>query len=273
MPRTYVITGAGSGIGKRTLELLTSQGERVIGVDLKNAEVLGDLSSRRGCEQAARDAIDHAGGTVDAVIACAGLGTSSVMTAKVNYFGAVNFLECVRPGLLESAAPRAAVISSMASMWPVSSYLVEAMLAGDEEKVVELATEIAQDPEQGAVIYGSSKRAVSRWIRRAAPTVEWAGAGIPLNAVGPGIVATPMTEGTLSTDEGTRRFDAMVPMPLNYHQSPDSVAQLLAWLTSEHNTHCCGQTIYCDGGADVELRGEDVWAWNNEAIKARFARL
>lgn len=44
MNRTSVITGAASGIGLATKELLESRGERVIGVDLRNADVTVDLT-------------------------------------------------------------------------------------------------------------------------------------------------------------------------------------------------------------------------------------
>jgi hypothetical protein len=57
--------------------------------------------------------------------------------------------------------------------------------------------------------------------------------------------------------------DAAVPMPLNYHQPPESIANLLIWLTSVENTHLAGQVIYDDGGADATLRGDDIWSWND----------
>ena len=91
----------------------------------------------------------------------------------------------------------------------------------------------------------------------------WAGSGIPLNAVAPGTVITPMTRELLTTPEGAAMVDASVPMPLNYHQPADSIAKLLVWLTSAENTHMAGQTIYCDGGADASLRGDDIWSWND----------
>lgn len=45
MPRTSVLTGAASGIGKATKDLLEQRGERVIGVDIHDAEVVVDLST------------------------------------------------------------------------------------------------------------------------------------------------------------------------------------------------------------------------------------
>ena len=273
MSRTFVITGAGSGIGKTTAQLLRDRGDTVIGVDLRGADVVGDLSTPDGRTGAAAEATRLAGGTVDAVIACAGLAIPNRITAAVNYFGMTEFLEAMQPALAASPAPRVALISSMASLQPVAPPLVEALLAGDETAALEIAAQLEADPQTGSLIYSSSKQAISRWVRREAPTARWAGAGIPLNAVGPGTVVTPMTAELLSTPEGTAMVDAVVPMPLNSHQGPESIANLLIWLTSVENTHCCGQTIYCDGGADAVLRGDDIWSWNEDGIRSAFAEI
>ena len=273
MSRTYVITGAASGIGKKTAEILRGRGDTVIGVDLKDVEVSGDLSTPEGRRSAAEEATRLAGGTVDAVIACAGLAAPKTITAKVNYFGMTEFLEAMQPALAKSEAPRAALVSSMASLQPVAEPLVDAFLSDDESAAIAIANELEKDPTTGQSIYSSSKRAISRWVRREAPKANWAGAGIPLNAVAPGTVVTPMTADLLSTQEGSALVDAMVPMPLNSHQGPESIANLLIWLTSVENSHCCGQTIYCDGGADAVLRGDDVWSWNEEGIRAKFTEI
>lgn len=273
MSRTYVVTGAASGIGKTTTALLREAGNTVIGVDLKGVEVSGDLSTPEGRVAAAAEATRLAGGTVDAVIACAGLSIPKVITAAVNYYGMTEFLEAMQPALTKSAAPRVALISSMASLQPVAPPLVEALLNEGEPAALAIAEQLAADPVTGNLIYSSSKQAISRWVRREAPKPFWAGAGIPVNAVGPGTVVTPMTQELLSSDEGRKLVDSVVPMPLNYHQGPESIAKLLIWLTSVENTHCCGQTIYCDGGADAVLRGDDIWSWNEAGIRDTFAKI
>jgi len=188
MSRTYVVTGSASGIGATTARMLTERGERVIGIDLKGADVEADLSTASG--------------------------------------------------------------------------RLEAALAGDEDRALEIAASfVSDDPMTGYVVYPSSKRALARWVRRESITSAWAGAGIPLNAVAPGTVITPMTADLLATPEGAAMIDASVPMPLNYHQPPESITALLIWLTSVENTHMAGQVIYDDGGADATLRGDDIWSW------------
>lgn len=261
MPRTYVVTGAASGIGHATADIARSRGDRVIGVDLRDADVVADLSNPQGRRAAVEGVLEASGGEIDAVVAAAGVSSADASAVRVNFFGVVEVLAGLRRALSASAAPRAAVVSSMASLQGVDAALVEAMLAGDEEEAVRIGSALAeQGPGPGYLNYPSSKRALSRWVRRASIAAEWAGAHIPLNAVAPGTVLTPMTEGLLASPEGRDMVDAAVPMPLNYHQGPDVVARLLLWLTSEENSHCAGQTVYCDGGADASLRGDDIWS-------------
>lgn len=265
MSRTYIVTGSASGIGAATAELLTKLGHTVIGVDLKNADVEGDLSTPIGRSTAAEQAISKANGSIDAVIACAGIAAPIAKTMAINFFGVTEFLTALRPTLAKSSAPRAAVVSSMASLQPVSAELVDAALRGDEAAALTIGDTLAEDPQAGYLNYPSSKRALSRWVRRESISEAWAGAGIPLNAVGPGTVTTAMTAELLATPEGTAMVDGAVPMPLNYHQPASSIVELLVWLTSPSNTHMAGQTIYCDGGADAVLRGDDIWSWNDSA--------
>lgn len=259
-PRTYIVTGAGSGIGASTVTLLRERGENVIGVDLKGAEVAADLSTAAGRKTAADNVIELAGGRIDAVIACAGISAPIPLTVSVNHFGVTEFLEHLAPVLAKSPAPRAAVVSSAASLQSNSGELVDALLSGDEPAALEIGAALAaQGPRTGYLNYPSSKRALSRWIRRESITASWAGAGIPLNAVAPGTVTSPMTADLLATEEGRKMVDDNMPMPLNYHSEPIVLARLLAWLTSEENTHTTGQTIYIDGGVDATLRGDNIW--------------
>jgi len=259
--RTYVITGAASGIGAATSDLLKERGAKVIGIDIHGADINADLSTPAGRKGAVGSTIKLSGGSIDGVIPCAGLMRSTIQTVSVNFFGVTEFLTDLLPILKNSAAPRVAVPSSMASLLPNSPELVNAMLVGDEAGALAIAQGLVdQGPEMAGLIYASTKRAISRWVRRECIKPEWAGAGIPLNAVGPGIVKTPMVGKQIATAESRATIDAMIPMPLNYYLEPRQVAYLLAWLTSEENTHTTGQTIYIDGGSDASIRGDNIWS-------------
>jgi NAD(P)-dependent dehydrogenase (short-subunit alcohol dehydrogenase family) len=250
--RTHVLTGSASGIGRATKELLESRGHRVIGVDLRNADVIADLGTRAGRDVMIKAVTKHSGGTVDALLAVAGVDTAGPPTIAINYYGALATLQGLRPLLLKSSAPRAVAVSSITSVHPFDQQLLDAMLDGTEEQALCRA-------EVASHFYATSKRALSRWIRRVAVTAEWAGSGIPLNAVAPGLVKTEMLARLFEDPEKKRAINAGCPMPLGGPYEPISAAQLLAWLASEENGHMTGQTIFIDGGADVVLRGESTW--------------
>lgn len=261
MTRTYIVTGSASGIGAATADLLTSRGEQVIGIDLRDADIEADLSTPAGRADAAAKAVELSGGSIDAVIACAGISAPVPLTVAVNYFGVTELLDALAPTLAQSPAPRAVVVSSMASLQANCPELVDALLAGDEPLALQIGQQLADaGPGTGYLNYPSSKRALSRWVRRECITATWAGAGIALNAVAPGTVISAMTTQLLATQEGRDMVDSHVPMPLNYHSEAVVLARLLVWLASEENTHVTGQTIYADGGADASLRGDDIWS-------------
>jgi NAD(P)-dependent dehydrogenase (short-subunit alcohol dehydrogenase family) len=170
-------------------------------------------------------------------------------------------LEHLRPLLLGSDAPRAAVVASFSALQDNDDALVDLLRTGDERAAVDSADELAGAGD-GGLIYASTKRAIAEWVREQAPTHEWAGAGIPLNAVGPGVILTPMTEELLQTPDGREALMAMVPMPLNGPAPADVIAATLAWLTEAGNTHITGQVLFVAGGADAVIRGPRVFGGN-----------
>jgi NAD(P)-dependent dehydrogenase (short-subunit alcohol dehydrogenase family) len=258
--RTSVITGAASGIGAATAALLTERGERVIGVDLRDADVVADLTTEEGRAAMVDGVRELSGGAIDAIVANAGLATPTARTVAVNYFGTLATLTGLRPLLAGSPAPRAVATASMASLFPPDEALLNTLLAGDQEAAAERGAELeSAGGDLANQIYGTTKRALARWIRRQAPTAEWAGAGIPLNAIAPGVVVTPMTQDLVGSEQARSAVLRMVPMPLNGIFEPRDVAYLLAWLTSEENAHLCGQVVFIDGGSDAVIRGDSTW--------------
>jgi NAD(P)-dependent dehydrogenase (short-subunit alcohol dehydrogenase family) len=257
--RTLVVTGAASGIGRATADLLTARGDRVIRVDLHDADVIVDLGTASGRLHLVEGVSSASGGMIDGIIAVAGLAHATPATVAVNYFGMVATLEGLRPLLAASDSPRAVGVASMSSLLPVDDRLVAAMRAGNEVGALARTTAIAKHPELAARVYASTKKAFAQWIRRAAAGPEWAGANIPLNAIAPGIVLTPMVERMLATERGREEIRLGVPMPLGGFAQPIVPARLLAWLAGTENTHVCGQVIFVDGGSDVMIRGDATW--------------
>lgn len=251
--RTYVITGAASGIGLATRHRLESQGARVVGVDIVADDVVADLSTAAGRDEMVARVGAITGGVIDAVIACAGIGGGGSEVVKVNYFGAVATLQGLYPLLLAAERPRAVVVASIGITAEVDDAIVAACLAGDEGRAVEASV------GRESLTYTSSKRALARWIRQQAPTPAWAGCGIPLNAVGPGLVESPMTTGYLADPAMRSELARQMPQPLGWPGTADQIAPALDWLTSEDNSLVTGQCLFVDGGLDAIRRGDDIW--------------
>ncbi|MGW5382089.1 SDR family oxidoreductase [Nocardia sp. NPDC003963] len=251
--RTYVVTGSASGIGAAATTLLRERGATVIGCDLADADIRADLSRPAG----RRTLVDQVSGPVDGVLAVAGGGTTGLL--ETNYFGAVATLEGLRPLLAQSPAPRAVAVSSTSSLAPADERIVAACLDGDEAAAVSY---LEADPDAGGLTggYGIAKRALNRWVRRTAPTAAWAGAGIALNAVAPGVVDTPAAAWIFADDEVRRTVEASSPQPLGgFPGRPEWIAELLCWLTGVDNRFVTGQIIFADGGTEAAAIGDRHW--------------
>ncbi|MFD4181422.1 SDR family NAD(P)-dependent oxidoreductase, partial [Rhodococcus sp. NPDC058514] len=135
---TYVITGAASGLGAATKARLESDGHRVIGVDLHNTDVNVDLSTAEGRAEAIAKVTELADGKLDGFAPFAGLaaaaGRPASLLIAVNYFGAIELLEGLRPLLAAGENPSVVLISSNSTTsqpnWPTD--LADAGRAGDE---------------------------------------------------------------------------------------------------------------------------------------------
>ncbi|WP_280374024.1 SDR family oxidoreductase [Nocardia wallacei] len=249
--RTYVVTGSASGIGAATAALLRDRGATVIGCDLDDAEIRADLSTPAG----RRSLVDQVAGygSVDAVLAIAGGGRTGLL--ETNYFGAVATLAGLRPLLARSPAPRAVAISSTSSLAPVDERVLRACLDGDEAAAVAC---LAADPALGGPAggYGAAKRALNSWVRRTAPTAEWAGAGIALNAVAPGVVDTPAAAWIFADDAVRASIETGMPQPFGgFPGRPEWVAELVCWLAGADNHFVTGQIVFADGGAEAGAVG------------------
>lgn len=145
--RTYVVTGAASGIGAATVRLLTERGHQVVGVDRHDSDVVADLSTPVGRQQAVaavRDLTD----VVHGVVPCAGLagitGVDPELLVSVNYFGAVELVEGLHDRLASSGNAAVVLLSSNSvtcqPAW--SAPVAKACLNGDEDRARAAAAKV-----------------------------------------------------------------------------------------------------------------------------------
>ena len=249
-----LVTGSASGIGAATVEALQAAGHTVVGVDLRNADITGDLSSAAGRQAILAQALERCGGHLDGLVLCAGLGAqtqpASLVTA-VNYFGAVELLDGLLPALRKGETPAAVVISSVASaMLPwEKNPLAQAFESGNEAAAAAIV--MGAGEQGGNLAYAGSKNALTVAVRKRASS--WGQVGVRLNAVAPGATETPLLQAGLQDPrfgDSIRNFVA----PIARRAEPREMASVVAFLMSTAASFVHGAQFYVDGGIDAVAR-------------------
>lgn len=248
------ITGSASGIGAATAQRLRAQGHSVLGIDLRNADITGDLSSAAGRQAVLAQVLQRCDGALDALVLCAGLGPTFARTeaiAAVNYWGVVELLDGLRDALEKGSGRAAVVVSSVASTqisWDKNP-LGPALEAGDEAKV---AAALAGAGElAGQLAYAASKNAVTVAVRRRVG--DWGARGLRLNAVAPGAVETPLLQAGLADPRYGKAIEAFVA-PIPRRAAPAEIAAAIAFLLGPDATYVHGAQLCVDGGIDAASR-------------------
>jgi NAD(P)-dependent dehydrogenase (short-subunit alcohol dehydrogenase family) len=131
---------------------------------------------------------------------------------------------------------------------------VRAVLAGDPDKAVRAVKVFARGAPPMA--YAASKIAVARWVRRAAVTPAWAGAGIRLNAIAPGAILTPLLEKQLASPQEAKAVRSF-PVPVGGFGDAGQLADWMLFMLSDAADFLCGSVVFVDGGSDAYLRADD----------------
>jgi NAD(P)-dependent dehydrogenase (short-subunit alcohol dehydrogenase family) len=257
----YAVTGSASGMGRAVVARLRAEGHTVVGVDLRDAEVVADLSTAQGRSRAVYAVLEASGGCLDGAVMAAGLGPAPGadrprLIAEVNYFGVVELLESWRPALAAAGQAKVVVFSSVSTTTipAVPRRAVRALLAGDARGAVRAVKVFGRIAPTFA--YAASKIAVSHWVRRTAVTPAWAGMGIRLNAIAPGAIRTPMLEQQLATPAEAKVLQSF-PIPTGGFGDAGHLADWVVFMLSDSAAFLCGSVIFVDGGSDAYFRADD----------------
>lgn len=250
--KVYAMTGGATGIGAALRQQLADAGHRVISVDIREGDIVADLSAAAGREAALAGVRALAPEGLDGFVACAGLPpvAPAQLIASVNYFAAV----AMAAGLKDLVGMRRGsvllVASNSAPMIGNDHPFVQSCLAGDEQATLAMLADL-----NGQSVYAGSKRALTVWMRR--NVVGWAKAGVRLNAIAPGITLTPLTAQVFADPElgeVMRQFGESVPW--GEAAQPAQIANVMRFMLSEEADFVCGSVFFVDGGSDAMLRSD-----------------
>lgn len=258
-----VVTGAASGLGAATVELLAARGVRVLGVDLQasieralaaSAEPGAPLESGAvpgGVSFAAADvtdedqvaaALDELNGwpPLRLVVNCAGIAPAQRILSRDGVHDLATFRRAVDINLVGTFNVLRLAAELMAGQDPVDE-------SGQRGLIVNTASVAAFEGQIGQIAYAASKGGVVAMGIAAAR--DLARSGIRVNTIAPGIVSTPLLESL--GPEVNESLAASVPFPARLGR-PEEFAQLVVML-AEHD-YLNGETVRMDGALRLPPR-------------------
>ncbi|RUO70882.1 SDR family NAD(P)-dependent oxidoreductase [Pseudidiomarina salinarum] len=238
MMDTVLVTGGTKGLGFSISKKLVSQGYRVIVVGRKSSEECQNwLKSEEG---AAFEPFDFQ-------------ETSKIhefcqlITKKYGrLYGVVNNAALGLDGVLatmhESEISKVIKVNVEAPIL-LTKYLLRPMLINRRGRVINISSIIGSTGFNGLAVYGATKAALNGFTKSLSREVGKA--GITVNSVAPGYMATSMTEGL----EGDKLASIKRRSPLGELVNVDDVASIVNYLMSEEAKMITGTIVTVDAGS------------------------
>ena len=229
-----IVTGAGSGIGKATVELFRREGATVIGADLRGADVECDAGDDAAVKALVdRAVIDHGG--LDIFFANAGVGGGLGSIFEQN---AEDWTEILRVNLIGPflAIKHAAQVMNKRGG---GSILCTASVAGLRSGA-------------GGPAYSASKAGVISLVKTAAQQLS--GSNVRVNAICPGLIETGMTEFVYERARAKGQEQRLGHLnPLKRGGVPNEIAEAALFLASDESSYVNGHALVVDGGLSSSL--------------------
>lgn len=242
-----VVTGAGSGIGKATTDLLVKEGAKVILVGrtlAKLEKTASEINEKYGKDSAVSFSADV---TKEAEIKdlCSYLkkeyGHIDVLINNAGSSASASILE------LDIAEWQAVQDVNLTSVFLVSKHLSKLMIDTPEKKdraIVNIASLSGHKPGAKIPHYSTAKAGVMQFSKALAS--ELAPHGIRVNSVSPGFVETPLTEEGLSNKKFANAIERHTA--LSRVGTPTEIANVVSFAASSEASYMTGTDLLVDGG-------------------------
>jgi NAD(P)-dependent dehydrogenase (short-subunit alcohol dehydrogenase family) len=241
--KTAIVTGASMGIGRAIARRLHSEGAALVLVSRgreAGEQFAGELGA--GAHFLAGDVTDPE--LADrAVEAAAKLGGVDVLVNNAGLDLAQDLLDTD-----EDDVRRIFETNVFGTLWMLRRVARELSESGRGGSIINISSRLASIGVARMVVYGASKGAVLALTRGAA--VELAPMGIRVNALAPGMAATPMFKTYIAEQadgEDTRRR-IVEAIPQGRLAEPEDIAAAVAYLAADESAHITGASIPIDGG-------------------------
>ena len=242
-PRSVVVTGCGSGIGRAIISRLAADGWRTVGIEINAA----DADSARA-ELGVGHAVIEGDAADRDVLASARERAEDLapLGGWVNNVGIALMSNLHEPKPAE--VDRLLLVNLMSHYWGCS----EAIKTWVRDKAVGAIVNISSVHARAAfnmwASYDVAKAGVDALTRYIA--VEYGPIGIRANSIQPGAVATPLNMKVIadSPDPEVARREMSIIHPLERICEPAEVAAAAAWLLSSEASFVSGQHLAVDGG-------------------------
>ena len=241
--KVALVTGSAGGIGRATARAFAAAGAQVALIDANFAElnVTATLIREAGGDAMAVQTDITKFDEVDRAVA-----------ETVSKYGRLDFAHN-NAGILGAFAPiaeypladfqRVMEVNCTGTFLCLQRELAQMVRQGSGT-IVNTASASGLIGYPGISAYTAAKHAVVGLTRNAA--VEYAKQNIRVNAICPGVVSTPMTQGMLATPGGLDQASAGIPM--GRVAQPEEIAELVVWLCSGRSSFVTGSIISIDGG-------------------------